>query len=150
MGIIQEKAESIFKLFDFDNKMVLKREELVVLFRCCVCSLQAMCGKKSYPSILEIERKIDSILRKFDMQDVHQVTLSEFQSLVSKDTEILQLLKSFHLIATDDLREVMEDENDIIECDSDIDAEIKTKQLFETGLGDLEALNQEAGYKVTR
>lgn len=140
----------MFKLFDFENKMVLRREELVVLFRCCICSLQAMCGKKSYPSILDIEKKIDSILKKFDLQDTQHLTLHEFQSLVSKDTEILQLLKSFRLVSTDDLREVMEDENATIECDSDIDAEIKTKHLFETGEGDIEVLKEDIGFKAAR
>lgn len=64
------------------------------------------------------------------MQDSTQLSLLEFQSLITKDVAILQLLKSYNLITSDDLREVMQDEKDQVECDSDIDAEIATKKSF--------------------
>lgn len=107
-----------------------------------------MCGKKSYPGILEIEKKVDLILDKFDMQNPDQITLDEFQSLVSKDREILQLLKSFNLIVSDDLREVMETDTDEVECDSDIDAEIMTKRKYERGDVQDRELAHEPGFKA--
>jgi hypothetical protein len=150
LKLIKAKAETIFKLFDFENRIILKREELLVLFRTCICSLQAMCGKKSYPSILEIEKKLESILRRYDMQDLQQISLVEFQTLISKDQEILQLLKSFNFITSDDLREVMETEKETVECDSDIDAEILTKSRFEKGEGDSEIIKGDPGFKAAK
>lgn len=137
-------------MFDFEGKKVLKREELVVLFRCCICALQAMCGKKSYPSILTIEKKIDAILKNSDMGDATQLTLLEFQSLISKDLEILQLLKSFNLLSSDDLREVMDNEKDEVECDSDIDLEIFNKTNFQKEGSDLEAVLEDPGFKASK
>ena len=106
---------------------MLKIEELVVLCRCVLCSLQAMCGKKSYPSILEVEKKVVILLERFGMSSTKSISLHEFQSLVLKDVEILQLMKSYHFLNSDDLREVMETETDIVECDSDVDQEIDVK-----------------------
>lgn len=111
---------------------MLKQEELVVLCRCSICSLQAMCGKKTYPPMAEIEKKVKEILSRYGMGEKDMVSLKEFQSLVSKDIEILQLLKSFQLINSDDLREVMELETDIVECDSDIDEEIEVRNKSRT------------------
>jgi WD40 repeat protein len=130
--------------------MILKKEELIVLFRCCICALQAMCGKKSYPSILTIEKKIDAILQRIDMQDSTQLSLGEFQSLISKDQEILQLLKSFHLLSSDDLREVMHDEKTVIECDSDIDAELSTKKEFEGELQENNRFDNDPEYNACK
>ena len=36
-------------------------------------------------------------------------------------------MKSYHFLNSDDLREVMETETDIVECDSDVDQEIDVK-----------------------
>lgn len=109
-----------------------------------------MCGKKSYPSILTIEKKIDEILKKSDMGDAIQLTLLEFQSLISKDIEILQLLKSFNLLSSDDLREVMDNEKDQVECDSDIDLEISTKTLYEKDGLEIETISQDPGFKAAK
>jgi hypothetical protein len=92
-----------------------------------------MCGKKTFSPIAEIEAKVKEILERYDMGDKTQISLKEFQSLVSKDQSILQLLKSYQLINSDDLREVMEQETDVVECDSDIDEEIEVRTRCKHG-----------------
>jgi WD40 repeat protein len=136
---------------------MLNLEELVVLCRCVICSLQAMCGKKSYPSIIEVEKKVDNFLGRFGMASAKSISLHEFQSLVLKDFEILQLMKSYHFLNSDDLREVMETETDIVECDSDVDLEIETKYKPRTNRlksgpksgGALGSLSQKQEVKLT-
>lgn len=90
-----------------------------------------MCGKKSFPSIAEIDKKLNAILARYDMQNLQNISLTEFQSLISKDTDILQLLKGYNFVLSDDLREVMEDEKAIVQCDSDLDEEIEIKTKIE-------------------
>lgn len=122
---------------------MLKREELVVLSRCVICSFQAMCGKKSYPSIMEVEKKVNSFLARFGMERVASISLHEFQSLIHKDHEILQLMKSYHFLHSDDLRDVMETETDIVDCDSDVDQEIDSK--FKENPSKLKTVSKEGG-----
>jgi WD40 repeat protein len=122
-------------LFDFDESLELNKDELIVLSRCTVCSLLSMCGKKNFPSIAEIDKKLNAILTKYDMQNLQNISLSEFQSLISKDTDILQLLKSYNFVWSDDLREIMEDEKAVVQCDSDLDEEIDLKFHAEKKLG---------------
>lgn len=125
---LKEKAQIVFGLFDFDNSLVLSKDEVVVLFRCVVCSLQAMSGKKSYPSILEIEKKTTVILSRYDLGQASSIGLTEFQSLVTKDWEILLLLRNHGLLVSDDLKDNSEIEKDStqgLECDSDLDVETK-------------------------
>lgn len=122
---LKEKAEVIFGLFDFDNSLVLSKDELIVLCRCVICALQAMSYKKTFPTIMEIDRKVNAILAKYDLGQIQQITLHEFQSLVSKDLEILQLLKGYDLLLSDDLQETLESEKQAIECDSDMEVEME-------------------------
>lgn len=73
---------------------------------------------------MEIEKKTSSILSKYDMQGLQVITMHEFISLIKKDPEILMLLKNFNFLLSDDLRVGVENDKDIVECDSDIDEEI--------------------------
>lgn len=56
---LSQKAEIIFHLYDFDNSLVLNFDEMVVLIRCCLCSLAAICGRRDVPSIQDVEEKVD-------------------------------------------------------------------------------------------
>jgi Ca2+-binding EF-hand superfamily protein len=43
---LEEKAGLVFSIYDFDGSQVLNQDELVVLFRCVICSLAAMSSRK--------------------------------------------------------------------------------------------------------
>ena len=96
-----------------------------------ICSLLSICGKKNFPTIAEIDKKLTNILTKYDLQNLQNISLTEFQSLISKDNDILQLLKGHNFVLSDDLREIMEDEKAIVQCDSDLDEEILLKTKIE-------------------
>jgi len=55
-GSLDEKAELIFNLYDFDRSQSISREELTVLMTNVLSALKNMEGKPA-PSIEEIEKK---------------------------------------------------------------------------------------------
>jgi Ca2+-binding EF-hand superfamily protein len=57
---------------------VLNQDELVVLFRCVICSLAAMSSRKQIPSIKDIEEKVTAILSRYDSNKDGQISLKEF------------------------------------------------------------------------
>ena len=122
---------------------MLSRDELIVLSRCVVCSLLAMGAKKSYPSISDIEKKVNTILARHDLTNMTHITMLEFQSLIHKDIDILRLLRGYKLLLSDDLRESLDADRDSlvdrntkdldIECDSDIEIEIEKESRAKSG-----------------
>lgn len=83
-----------------------------------------MCGKKSFPTIMEMEKKTGLILAKYDLNENHVITLHEYTSIIKKDPEILTLLKGFGFLLSDDIRIGITDERSLAECDSDLDNEV--------------------------
>jgi Ca2+-binding EF-hand superfamily protein len=128
---LKQKAEIIFGLFDFDESLELNKDELIVLSRCVVCALLSMSGKKTFPTISEIDKKLNAILTKYDLQNLQNISLLEFQSLISKDPDILNLLKAYNFVLSDDLREIIEDDKVPVQCDSDVDEEVNFKSKVE-------------------
>lgn len=120
---LQEKSAAIFRLYDFDNSLVLNFDEMVVLIRCCLCSLAAMCGRRDIPSIQSVEEKVDQLFNRHDKDSDGQISLDEFQSLITKDKEILQTLKDFGLLKSYDLRDNFGYDDELPECDSDLENE---------------------------
>jgi Ca2+-binding EF-hand superfamily protein len=62
---LQEKAELIFNLYDFDGSKFISQDELVILMTNVLSSLNAMKGLKA-PSIEEVERKTIETMKKMD------------------------------------------------------------------------------------
>lgn len=123
---LEEKAEAIFKLYDFDNSQVLSIDEMVVLFRCVICSLSAMTGRKNTPNIQEVERIVEGVMAKHDNNKDKQISIDEFKSIITKDRNIVACLKNFGLIHQEDLRQDFGGgEDDIPECDSDLENEVE-------------------------
>lgn len=83
-----------------------------------------MCSKKSFPTILEMEKKTAAILTKYDLQENNVITLHEYLSIIKKDPDILSLLKGFGFLLSDDIRIGVNDEKSLVECDSDLDNEV--------------------------
>jgi WD40 repeat protein len=120
---LEEKARSIFKLYDFDDSMILNFDECVVLVRCCLCSLAALCGRKDVPSITEVEEKVTVMYSRHDRDEDGCLTLDEFISMVTKDKEVLSTLKNYDLLKSYDIRENFGFENQFPDCDSDLEKE---------------------------
>jgi microtubule-associated protein-like 6 len=87
-------------------------------------------AQKPEATIQEAEAKTKEILAKFDTNKDGAISLSEFQSFVSKDSDILKLLYSYGLISREDLRADFGGSEDMPECDSDLEQETQ-KARFE-------------------
>ena len=121
---LKQKAAAIFRLYDFDNSLVLNFDEMVVLIRCCLCSLAAMSGRRDIPSIDEVEEKVTTLFRRHDKDGDGQISLEEFQGIVTKDREILETLRDYHLLKSYDLRENYGPVGEELPmCDSDLEIE---------------------------
>jgi Ca2+-binding EF-hand superfamily protein len=62
---LDDKAELIFNLYDFDRSQSISKDELTVLMANVMASLKSMEGKKP-PTIQEIEQKTDDLFAKAD------------------------------------------------------------------------------------
>lgn len=83
-GSLEEKAELIFNLYDFDGSKNITRDELVILMTNSMTAMNSM-SNKAPPSIAEIERKTDEYFVKIDTNNDKKITLREFKSFVKKD-----------------------------------------------------------------
>jgi len=128
---LTDKAEAIFRLYDFDSSQVLNFDEMVVLFRCCLCSLTALSGRTDIPSIQEVETMVEKLLSRFDKDQDGYISLDEFKSIITKDKEILRLLKDYNLVHSHDLRNNYGgDADELPDCDSDLEEEeLKVSQI---------------------
>jgi hypothetical protein len=126
---LAEKAESIFKLYDFDNSQLLNQDEMVVLFRCVICALNALSERTHIPSIQEVEKLVINVLRKHDSDKNFEISLEEFKSIVTKDKAIVKCLRNFGLIISEDYRQDFGGgDDDIPECDSDLENEVNKQK----------------------
>ena len=66
-------------------------------------ALGAMSLRGEY-SIIEAEKQAENLLNKYDTNNDASISLSEFQSFVSRDQDILKMLLSYGLISLEDLR----------------------------------------------
>lgn len=90
-GTLDEKAELIFNLYDFDKSLSLSKDELTVLMTNTLTALNAL-QKKPPASIQEIQKKTSAFFKKADTNKDNQISLKEFKSYITKDQEILGLL----------------------------------------------------------
>lgn len=124
---LEEKAELIFDLYDFDGSKYISRDELVVLMTNALSCLNAM-SKKPRPTVHEIENKTDRFFRECDTNSDERITLKEFKSYIKKDPEILELLFAFNIAKTEDLG-TNQGGGDIPEYDSDLEREIHGEKI---------------------
>ncbi|EAR94225.2 HELP domain protein (macronuclear) [Tetrahymena thermophila SB210] len=120
---LKRKAELIFNLYDFDKNQTITQNELVILLKTTMSSLNSMCGKEE-ATIQQAEAKTKEILSKYDTNKDGSISLKEFQSFVSKDSDILRVLTSYGLISKEDLRHDFGGSDDLPDADSDLEEEI--------------------------
>lgn len=128
-GTLEEKAELIFGLYDFDGSKYISRDELVILMTNSMTALNSM-NKKPAPSIREVETKTDEYFTKIDTNKDKKITLKEFKSFVKKDKTIIEILLNFNVAKSEDLgTDFGSGENGVPDCDSDLEAELNPKEM---------------------
>lgn len=73
-GTLDEKAELIFKLYDFDRSQSISKDELTVLMTNTLSSMMAMEGKPS-PTIADIEKKTNAFFLAADADKNNSISL---------------------------------------------------------------------------
>ena len=83
------RSELIFKLYDFDSNNYLTRDELLYLIR------SISLANNSGLSNLQIEEKVDSIIKDADLDMDKRLSLREFQLYSYKNREMFACLDKF-------------------------------------------------------
>lgn len=125
---LDEKAELIFNLYDFDRSQSISKDELTVLMANTMASLKGMEGNGNAPTINEIEQKTNQLFAKADVDRNNQISLKEFKNYIKKDQEILKVLMSFGVAQSEDLGTDFGN-SDVPAIDEDLDSEINPKGL---------------------
>jgi hypothetical protein len=83
-------------------------------------------SQKGECTIQEAEQKAEEILRKYDTNKDATISLKEFQSFISKDSDILKMLFTFGIISTEDMRIDFggADYGEMPDPDSDLEKEV--------------------------
>lgn len=124
---LDEKAELIFDLYDFDGSKYISRDELVILMTNALTALNKMNQLKP-PTLTEIENKVDEFFEKSDTNRDNKITLKEFKTYVKTDQQILTTLFSYDIAKREDLG-VNLGNGDLPVYDSDLEREINPKEL---------------------
>ena len=125
-GNLDEKAELIFNLYDFDRSKSISKDELTVLMTNVLSSLKRM-EKKPAPSIAEIEAKTNDFFNKADTDHHNSISLKEFKDYIRTDKQILSCLMSYGVATTDDIGTSFgTDEDGVPQLDPDLDHEVKS------------------------
>ncbi len=123
---LDEKAELIFNLYDFDRSKAISKDELTVLMTNVLSSLKAMEGKPA-PLISEVELKTNELFAKADMNKDNSIQLKEFKDYIKTDKQILQCLISYGIAKSEDLgTHFGTDVNGVPELDPDLDKEVNS------------------------
>lgn len=127
---LDEKAELIFNLYDFDRSQSISKDELTVLMANTMASLKSMEGKPA-PTINEIEQKTNEFFGAADTNNDNQISLREFKNYIKKDQQILSVLMSYGVAQNEDLGTDFggSSEVNVPVIDDDLEAEIKPKGL---------------------
>lgn len=126
---LDEKAELIFNLYDFDRSQSISKDELTVLMANSMASLISMQGgNRSAPTVNEIEVKTNQLFAKADTDKNNQISLKEFKNYIKKDQEILKILMQFGVAQSDDLGTDFGN-SDVPAIDEDLEGEINPKGL---------------------
>jgi len=124
---LDEKAELIFNLYDFDRSQSISKDELTVLMANTMASLKSMEGKPA-PTINEIELKTNELFTKADVDRNNQISLKEFKNYIKKDQEILGVLMSYGVAQSEDLGTDFGNSG-VPAVDEDLEGEINPKGL---------------------
>jgi WD40 repeat protein len=126
---LDEKAELIFNLYDFDQSQSISKDELTVLMTNSVSSMMMMQGKPP-PSINDIKKMTDAFFDKADTNKDNAISLKEFKTYIKTDAQILEVLLSSGQVHKEDLgTDFSGADQSIPQVDEDLDDEINPKGL---------------------
>lgn len=129
-GSLNEKAELIFNLYDFDRSKTISRDELTVLMTNCLSALKYLEAKKA-PAVSDIELKTNELLSETDQETDGTVSLKDFISFVNRDKEILTVVKTYGIATSEDLgRDFGRSKNEVPDVDSDLEEECNPSDLY--------------------
>ena len=129
---LDEKAELIFNLYDFDRSMSISKDELTVLMTNVLTALKSMeKGKNSTPVTIDmIEKKTNEFFKAADTDGDKNISLREFKTYIKKDPQILSILTSFGVAKSEDLgTDFGNGEGGVPAIDEDLEGEINPKGL---------------------
>ena len=127
-GTLDDKAELIFDLYDFDGSKYISRDELTVLMTNALCSMNAM-AKKPRPTTAEIEKKTNEFFEESDVNKDNQISLKEFKSYLKRDADILHILFDYGVAKLEDMGTDMGGDEGLPMHDSDLEAELNNPDL---------------------
>ena len=118
---LETKAHLLFELFDFDHSKSITFDEMIVILK---TSMSAFCciGNSQMLEAAELKEHAERVFYKVDTNMDNEVSLAEWVSFVTKDTEAVQMLQKFQLVSEEDLRQNWGTEEEP-EVDSDLENE---------------------------
>ena len=99
---LEEKAKTLFDFYDFEHKLSISMDELIIMMRLSTSSLCSLAGCEVRP-FQETDDRVREVLSQVFLQRKGQVSLHEFLTYLSKDHLALEVLWRLHLISDDDL-----------------------------------------------
>ena len=133
-GTLDEKAELIFNLYDFDKSQSISKDELTVLMTNALTALKSM-ERKPAPTIAEIEKKTNMFFESADANRDNTISMREFKSYIKKDKQILEVLTSYAIAKKSDLgTDFGCGGSTVPDVDSDLDEECNPYGLKDTEL----------------
>ncbi|EGR30612.1 hypothetical protein IMG5_127930 [Ichthyophthirius multifiliis] len=124
---LKTKCQLLFDQYDFDKNKQITLNEFTVLIKTILTSLNIMVGRREL-KIEEAVKIAEHIHKKYYENQEQNISLSEFQSIVSKDEDIIKLLFNCGLISKEDLRLDFGGSKGIPDADSDLEIEINKYQ----------------------
>lgn len=95
---LRDKCDLIFGLYDFDKNRTMNKQELVILIKTVLTTINAI-SSKGECTIQEALQYANTILDRYDTNGDASISQKEFYSFVSKDPDILKILLSYGLIS---------------------------------------------------
>lgn len=135
-GSLNEKAELVFNLYDFDRSKTISRDELTVLMTNCLTALKYLEEKKA-PTVSDVEQKTNELMADVDEDADGTISLKEFISYVNRDKEILTVVKTYGISTSEDLgRDFGRAKAEVPDVDSDLEEEINPSDLYKNPMKD--------------
>ena len=135
-GSLNEKAELIFNLYDFDRSKTISKDELTVLMTNCLTALKYLEAKKA-PTVSDVEQKTNELFAEADEDTDGTISLKEFISYVNRDKEILIVVKTYGIATSEDLgKDFGRAKAEVPDVDSDLEEECNPSDLYKNPMKD--------------
>ena len=129
---LESKADTLFELYDFDYSQTITFDELIIMLRTAVNALCYMTGA-SLMSMEDLEDHANRVFGKIDTNSDSYISLVEWLSFITKDSEAIEVLEKLQLISEDDKRENWGPEDEV-EVDSDLENETSKRDWNRSNL----------------